>query len=152
MLVVACARCGAKNRVDESAASARRPVCGKCGAPLPSKASGADAKTYKPIVVTDETFEREVLQARGWPVLLDCWAPWCGPCRMIAPVLDQLAAESNGQYLIAKLNVDENKRTAAQFRIQGIPTMLIFKNGALVERFVGVQPKEVLAARLASLT
>jgi thioredoxin 1 len=71
---------------------------------------------------------------------------------MIAPILDQLAAESGGQYLIAKLNVDENKRTAAQFSIQSIPTMLVFKNGALVDRFVGVQPKEILAARLASLT
>ncbi len=151
-MVVACAKCGAKNRVDESAARKRLPVCGKCGAPLEATARGASAKTSQPLVVTDATFEREVLQARNLPVLLDCWAPWCGPCRMIAPILDQLAAESGGQYLIAKLNVDENKRTAAQFRVQSIPTMLIFKNGVLVERFVGVQPKEILAARLASLT
>jgi thioredoxin len=106
----------------------------------------------QPLIVTDATFEREVLQAGNMPVLLDCWAPWCGPCRMIAPVLDQLAAESQGQYRIAKLNVDENPQTAARFRVQSIPTMLVFKNGALVERFVGVQPKEILAARLASLT
>jgi thioredoxin 1 len=71
---------------------------------------------------------------------------------MIAPVLDQLAAESAGRYLIAKLDVDANQQTAARFRVQSIPTLLIFKNGALVERFVGVQPKEILAARLASLT
>ena len=151
MMVVACAKCGAKNRVDERASAARRAVCGRCGAALP-EAGGARTKADKPLTVTDESFERDVLQARGLPVLLDCWAPWCGPCRMVAPVLDQLAAEANGQYLIAKLNVDENKRTAAQFRIQSIPTMLVFKNGALVERFVGVQPKEILAARLASLT
>jgi thioredoxin 2 len=152
MVVMACAKCGAKNRVDEQAARARRPVCGKCGAALKTAGEGASAKTSRPLVVTDATFEREVLGARNLPVLLDCWAPWCGPCRMIAPILDQLAAESGGQYLIAKLNVDENKRTAAQFRIQSVPTMLVFKNGALVDRFIGVQPKEILAARLASLT
>jgi thioredoxin len=153
MVVVACGKCGAKNRVNESAASAQRPVCGKCGTALKAAAAGgAGAKSSQPLVVTDATFEREVLQARGLPVLLDCWAPWCGPCRIIAPVLDQLAAESRGQYLIAKLNVDENKGTAAQYRIQSIPTMLVFKNGALVDRFIGVQPKEILAARLASLT
>ncbi len=152
MMVVACAKCGAKNRVDERASAERRPVCGRCGAVLP-EAGGARMKTgHQPLTVTDASFERDVLQARGLPVLLDCWAPWCGPCRMVAPILDQLAAEANGQYLIAKLNVDENKQTAAQFRIQSIPTMLVFKNGALIERFVGVQPKEILAARLASLT
>jgi thioredoxin len=152
MAVVACEKCGARNRVDERAASAQQPVCGKCGARLKQAARGAGTGASRPVVVTDATFAREVLQARNMPVLLDCWAPWCGPCRIIAPILDQLAAEANGQYVIAKLNVDENKQTAAQFKVQGIPTMLIFKNGALVDRFVGVQPKEILAARLASLT
>jgi len=152
MAIVACAKCGARNRVDEQAAMARRPVCGKCGSPLSLTAGAAGARSSQPFTVTDATFESEVLGAGSVPVLLDCWAPWCGPCRMIAPVLDQLATESAGQYLIAKLNVDENQQTAAQFRVQSIPTMLIFKNGALVERFVGVQPKEILAARLASLT
>ena len=149
MVVVACDKCGAKNRVDERIVAQRRPVCGKCGAAL-KIAAGANAG--KPLKVTDATFERDVLQAGSMPVLLDCWADWCGPCHAVAPVLDQLAAESDGRYLIAKLDVDENKRVAAQFRIQGIPTMLVFKNGALVDRFVGVQPKEILAARLASLT
>jgi thioredoxin 2 len=152
MSVVACAKCGAKNRVDERAAAARRAVCGKCGTPLKTTAGGTKAKTAQPLTVTDSTFELEVLRAGAIPVLLDCWAPWCGPCRIIAPVLDQLAAEAGGQYRIAKLNVDENPQTAAQFSVQSIPTMLVFKNGALVDRFVGVQPKEVLAARLASLT
>ena len=152
MMVVACAKCGAKNRVDERASAARRPVCGKCGAALNVTGAGARARTSQPLTVTDATFEREVLQMGSMPVLLDCWAEWCGPCRMIAPVLDQLAAEANGQYRIAKLNVDENPQTAAKFRVQSIPTLLVFKNGALVERFVGVQPKEILAARLASLT
>lgn len=152
MAVVACAKCGAKNRVDERAA-ARKAICGKCGAPLKVAASSnTRTASGKPLAVTDATFERDVLGAGSLPVLLDCWAAWCAPCRAIAPMLDQLAAEADGKYLIAKLNVDENKRTAAQFRIQGIPTLLVFKNGALVERFVGAQPKEVLAARLASLT
>lgn len=152
MVVVACAKCGAKNRVDERAANARQPVCGKCGAALQVAGRGTETKTAKPLTVTDGTFERVVLQARNMPVLVDFWAAWCAPCRTIAPMLDQLAAESNGQYLIAKLNVDENKQTAAQYKIQSIPTMLVFKGGALVDRFVGVQPKEILAARLASLT
>ena len=152
MVVVACPKCGAKNRVNEKTAARRQPVCGRCGAPLKGAARGASAKGNRPLVVTDATFEREVLQAGSMPVLLDCWAPWCGPCQMIAPMLDQLAAEAGGQYLVAKLNVDENQRTAAQFRVQGIPTLLVFKNGELVDRFVGVQPKEILAARLASLT
>jgi thioredoxin len=116
MRVVICNKCGAKNRVDESRLSEAK--CGLCGERLPATAS-ADSK---PAVITDQTFEREVLQARGQPVLVDCWAPWCGPCRAIAPVLDQLAAESQGQYRITKLNVDENPQTASHFQIASIPT------------------------------
>ena len=149
MTVTTCIRCGAKNRVDEKAAAMRQPVCGKCGTALEINTGANDVDTGRPLVVTDATFAREVLQAGTRPVLLDCWAPWCGPCRIIAPVLDQLAAESGGRYLIAKLNVDENPRTAAQFSIQSIPTLLIFKNGALIDRIVGVQPKQAIAARLA---
>jgi thioredoxin len=88
------------------------------------------------------------MEARGIPILVDCWAQWCGPCLMVAPVLDELAAEAGGRYLIAKLNVDENPRTAAEFNIRSIPTMLIFKDGALVDRLVGVQSKQAISARL----
>jgi thioredoxin len=102
----------------------------------------------KPVVITDQTFEREVLQTKGRPVLVDCWAPWCGPCRMIAPVMDQLAAESQERYRITKLNVDENPQTASRFQIASIPTMLIFRDGELVDRIVGVQPKQAIAERL----
>lgn len=147
MAIVACARCGAKNRVDERAASVRQPVCGRCGAKLNAGAAGG---VGKPVTVTDASFTREVLEAEGVPVLLDCWAEWCGPCRMIAPALDQLAAEAGGRYLIAKLNVDENPQTAAQFGIRSIPTLLIFKNGKLVDRIIGAQPKQAIAARLAA--
>jgi thioredoxin len=156
MAVVECQRCGARNRVDEGAARQQRvAVCGRCGATLEaSDASGGadDGDFSKPFVVTDATFAREVLQASAQPVLVDFWAAWCAPCRMVAPTLDALAAESRGRYRIAKLNVDENKQTAAQFRIQGIPTLLIFKDGQLVERIVGVEPKQTLAARLAKHT
>src|SRR5438128_8010642 len=148
MAIQTCPRCGAKNRVDEKAATVSQPVCGRCGAKLAIGAASADGR---PQVVTDDSFVREVVNAsNALPVLVDCWAEWCGPCRMIAPVLDQLAAESNGRYLVAKLNVDENPRTAAQFNIRSIPTMLIFRDGALVDRLVGAQPKQAIAARLRS--
>src|SRR6266542_2903916 len=99
-------------------------------------------------VGSDATFQREVVQTMGRPVLVDCWAPWCGPCRMIAPVLDQLAAEAEGRYQITKLNVDDNPQVAAQFQIHSIPTMLIFKNGQLIDRLIGAQPKQTIADRL----
>lgn len=103
----------------------------------------------KPQPVTDASFSRDVIDASSsCPVLVDAWAEWCGPCRMIAPLLDQLAAESAGRYKIAKLNVDENPRTAGQFNIRSIPTLLIFKNGKLVDQLIGAQPKPAIAARL----
>jgi thioredoxin len=142
--IVVCPACGAKNRVDEQAVD-RRPVCGKCGTRLPV---AGQAAPNKPITVTDESFAHDVLEAGRTPVLLDAWAPWCGPCRMIAPALEQLAAESDGQYRVAKLNVDENPGIARQFHIDSIPTMLLFKNGQLVDRIVGLQPKAALAAKL----
>ena len=139
-----CSNCGAKNRVDERAARQKQPVCGKCGTPLP-----AEAPASRPQIVTDDSFAREVINASSVkPVLVDAWAEWCGPCRMIAPALEQLAAESNGRYQITKLNVDENPRTAAQFNIRSIPTLLIFRNGRLVDQLIGVQPKQAIAARL----
>ncbi len=140
MHIHTCNKCGAKNRVDESRLSEAK--CGRCGERLQA---GADSK---PAVITDQTFEREVLQARGQPVLVDCWAPWCGPCRAIAPVMDQLAAESQGQYRITKLNVDENPQIASRFQIASIPTMLIFKDGQLIDRIIGAQPKQAIAERL----
>ena len=140
--VITCANCGAKNRVDSSRAVRETPVCGRCGQALPVGAA-------EPLVVTDATFERDVLGAGGVPVLVDCWAPWCGPCRMVAPTIDALAAEAGGRYVVAKLNTDENPRTAAAFRISSIPTLLIFRDGRLVDQLVGVQPKPVIAQRLA---
>ena len=142
MQVVACGECGAKNRVDEGRLNNSEAKCGRCGTTL---TTDQDAK---PVVITDQTFEREVLQTSGRPVMVDCWAPWCGPCRAIAPVLDQLAAESQGSYRIAKLNVDENPQTSARFQISSIPTLLIFKDGKLIDRIIGAHPKKVIAERL----
>jgi thioredoxin len=152
MAVVTCDKCGAKNRVIDAAVENVQPVCGRCGAKLTpdAGAQNVNAGEGKPIKVTDASFARDVLGAGRRPVLLDCWAEWCGPCRMIAPLLDELAAEAHGRYTIAKLNVDENTRTAAQFGIRSIPTLLIFKDGQLVERIVGAQPKQNIAARLAA--
>ncbi|PYS71419.1 MAG: thioredoxin [Acidobacteria bacterium] len=150
MAIRICLQCGARNRVDERASLDKQPVCGRCGAKLPAPTSGA-AADGKPQAVTDATFANDVVDASSsLPVLVDAWAEWCGPCRMIAPVLDQLAAESGGRYKIAKLNVDENPRTAAQFNIRSIPTLLIFKNGKLVDQIIGAQPKQAIAARLAA--
>ena len=81
-------------------------------------------------------------------VLVDCWAPWCGPCKMVAPVLDQLASEYAGRIKIAKLNVDENPMTASQYGIQSIPTMLLFKNGNQIDKLVGALPKQEIVRHL----
>ena len=146
MQVVVCNKCGVKNRVEESKLATSEALCGRCGAKL--TLGTAAAGDSKPAVVTDQTFDREVLQATGQPVLVDYWAPWCGPCRLIAPVLDQLAAESQGRYRIAKLNVDENPQVASRYQIASIPTMLIFKDGKIVDRLIGVQPKQAIEERL----
>ena len=148
MAIVACARCGTKNRVEPTQAAEKVARCGKCREPLVVPANAADVNSNGPMVVSDGTFQRDVLGASGL-VLLDCWAPWCGPCRMVGPIMDQLARESNGRYRIGKLNVDENPRTAAQFQIQSIPTMLLFKDGKLIDRLIGAQPKQAIAERLA---
>jgi thioredoxin len=145
MAIQTCPKCGTKNRVDEFTARIARPVCGKCGTELPADAAG------KPKVVTDATFASDVIAASDKaPVLVDAWAEWCGPCRMIAPALDQLAAESQGRYQIAKLNVDENPQTAGQFGIRSIPTLLIFKKGKVVDQIIGAVPKQTIASRLAA--
>ena len=145
MQVVDCRNCGAKNRIDEGRLATSEAKCGRCGEKLEPSPNQQDSK---PITITDQTFERDVLQATGRPILVDCWAPWCGPCRMIAPILDQLAAESSGNYRIAKLNVDENPQTSSRFQIASIPTMLIFKDGKLIDRLIGAQPKQAIAERL----
>ncbi len=95
--------------------------------------------------VTDSSFEKEVLNAKE-PVLVDFWAAWCGPCRTIAPVIEELASEYQGRLKVRKLNVDENPETPAQYGIRSIPTLMLFKDGKLKETTVGSQPKSQLTS------
>jgi thioredoxin 1 len=93
--------------------------------------------------VSDDTFDAEVLKASG-PVVVDFWAEWCGPCKMIGPVLDEIAGAMEGKVKIVKLNVDENPNTAAKYGIMSIPTLMLFKNGEIASRQVGAAPKQKL--------
>jgi len=96
--------------------------------------------------VTDTNFQAEVIESSD-PVLVDFWAPWCGPCRMVAPVLEEIASERENLRVV-KLNVDENQATAAQFEVLSIPTLILFKNGAVAKKVVGAYPKKKLEAEL----
>ena len=122
-----------------------QPKCGRCGTALEVGTSRAT-----PVVVTDDSFEQVLRGAGEKPVLIDCWAEWCPPCKMLSPTIDALAAESGERWVIGKLDVNSNPATASRFRVEGIPTMLLFKNGQLVEKLVGLQPKQAIEQRLAS--
>lgn len=139
---VACRSCGSPNRVEP--ARLRRglePVCGRCRTRLPVSAT--------PIEVTDKTFDEEVLGSPV-PVLLDVWAPWCLPCRGMAPVLDEIASSLAGRMRVAKLDADENPEATGRLRIQGIPTLVVFENGREVTRMIGARGKDELLQRLGS--
>jgi thioredoxin 1 len=100
----------------------------------------------KPIVLADATIDAAVSQ---YPLLIvDCWAEWCGPCRMIAPMIEEFAKEFGGRAVFGKLNVDENMQTSNKYRISAIPTLLVFKNGKLVDKLIGAYPKPTLAGKI----
>lgn len=142
-MIIRCLACGKKNRVPEDRLR-QKALCGKCGAPL--VVAGDQGQVVK---VDDGSFAREVLA--GGPVLVDCWAPWCGPCQTIAPILEELASEYLGGVKITKLNVDENPLTAAQYKIQSIPTILIFKDGKLTGSLVGLRPKAEIERQILAI-
>lgn len=138
--LIRCSSCGANNRVPrEKIEQGLQPVCGRCKTPL--------VTSSKLLTITDANFSADV-ERSPLPVLLDMWAPWCGPCKMIAPAIEQLAAENVGRLRVGKLNVDENPVTAERFNIHSIPALLVFKAGREVDRIVGVLPKEAIAQRL----
>ena len=135
--LIRCPNCGATNRVPPKKEG--QPVCGRCKSPLLAAAH--------PVTVTDANFAREVEQS-SLPVLLDMWAPWCGPCRMIAPVLEDLAARHAGRLKIVKVNVDEEPALGARFRAQSIPLLVVLRDGREVDRIVGALRRPALEARL----
>jgi thioredoxin 1 len=99
-----------------------------------------------PIHITDADMDGNIKKYQM--VVVDCWAPWCGPCRMVEPVVEDLAKEMQGKIVFGRLNVDENRATSAKYGIMGIPTLLVFKNGELVDRIIGAMPKEMLMTKL----
>lgn len=140
---VSCPRCGASSRVDaERVRGGLQPVCGRCRATL---------RTSSDVVeVTDSRFEEQVLR---WPlpVLLDVWAPWCVPCRGMEPVIEDLATSLSGRVRVAKLNVDRSPEAVVRLRIQGVPTVILFKGGHEVNRMVGARSKNDLMRALAGV-
>jgi len=128
--IIACPACGSKNKVDLTKAD-KNPTCGKCKAPLPIGG---------PVHVGESEFDAVVVRST-LPVLVDFWAPWCGPCRMVGPVVEELSREYSGRLAVAKINTDENQSLAGKYQIKGIPTLMLFKNGEAVERITGAVPK-----------
>jgi len=143
-VIVACPNCGAKNRIPRSRLQ-QHPRCGRCHHPLPLTSG-----TVRPLHVTDASFGSHVMQYSG-VVLLMFWSPRCPYCRQLSPVIDQLAVEYAGRVLIAKLDVDQNRTVPSQFAVNGVPTLIIVKNGKVLNRLVGVLPKEDLEKALLSV-
>ena len=125
-----CQFCGTKNRIPLQKAG-QTAKCGKCGGSMNTR----DLLVKAPVIIADFDFSERVLKS-PLPVLLDCWAPWCGPCKMVGPIMEDLALKWKGQVLVGKLNVDENPQVSSQFQIRSIPTLLIFDNGKLRETLV----------------
>ena len=136
-LTLRCSNCRQWNRVRADKA-ANGPKCGECGTPL---------ALDHPVALDDETFDR-VIGETEVPVLVDFYADWCGPCKMMAPAVETLARESVGRALVAKLDTDRATRTASQFKIRGIPTSIVFRNGREVKRQTGAVPLATLRAML----
>ena len=138
--LIRCSACRATNRVSrDKVYSALEAICGRCRRPLTIEG--------RPRTVTDATFASDVERSTR-PVLVDAWAPWCWPCQMIAPVVEEIALEMADRLRVGKLNVDDNPSTAARFAITSLPTLLLFARGREVDRIVGVQTKADIARRI----
>ncbi|HET7636440.1 MAG TPA: thioredoxin [Candidatus Limnocylindria bacterium] len=131
--VLTCANCGAKNRIRPAARGV--PTCGKCGQPLPWL-----------VDATDASFAAEA--DASVPVVVDLWAPWCGPCRFVSPILAEMARDYRGRLKVVKVNVDQNPGLARRFEASSIPTMVVLQGGKPVDRIIGAMPKEQLVARI----
>ncbi len=131
--IVICPSCSTKNRVDSNK-SGQHPTCGNCKTPLPIGG---------PVTVGDDDFDHVVMGSELL-VLVDFWAPWCGPCKMVAPMMEKIAQEYAGRLVVAKVNTDDNREVAGKFNIKGIPTMMLVKGGEVVERLTGAVPKSHL--------
>ena len=140
-LTIQCQFCQTWNRID-AARAADRPRCGKCARPI---------LLDRPLKLTDDTFDRTIESAE-LPVLVDFYADWCGPCRMMAPYVDQLASKTTGRVLIAKLDTDASPRTAQRFAILSIPTVMVFRGGKAVAQQAGAVPLAALEKMLGDLT
>jgi thioredoxin 2 len=131
--MITCGNCGAVNRVPlEKLRGGVEAICGRCKKPLTA--------LHQPGVITDANFADEV-ERSPLPILVDMWAPWCGPCRMVTPIVEELAAELAGRMRVGKLNVDENPVTSDRFQIRSIPALVIFQDGREVDRIIGAVPK-----------
>jgi thioredoxin 2 len=137
-----CASCRTRNRIPADHAG-QPGKCGKCGFALKT----SELFVPQPIMITDANFEEKVLRSPV-PVLMDCWAPWCSACKMVGPIISELAAEFKGVFRIGKLNVDTNPQTSTRFDTRSIPTLLIFDNGQLKDTLVGAMPKPEIVRRM----
>ncbi len=137
LMHIVCPQCDAVNRLPQ-ARLVENPTCGKCGQPL---------FNAHPVALTQQTFAKAITR-NDIPVLVDFWAPWCGPCRRVAPELDAVAEELGAQVVIAKVNVDDESDLAVTYGIQSIPAMVIFKGGKEVDRLVGAYPRTAISAKL----
>ena len=140
--IIRCDRCGTKNRIPK-ARSGERAVCGKCRAPLHFTAGYPQYA----VAVDDRSFESEVLRFPG-PVLVLFWATWCGHCRVLLPIVDELASEYSGRVKFVKVDLDRNQNLASQYQVQSVPTMLAFKNGRIFNRLLGALPKDQIVQHL----